>query len=128
MKDRVLTSQHGQFELREWDGKNRSGIQPVGDKVLVLVDPCCEKSGSIIIPDDQRDRQTLASTTGIMVAAGPKALASESGLAAGIRVCFERYAGNEYAGLDGELYRLMQDRSIGGTMDAGKRIAQAKAA
>jgi co-chaperonin GroES (HSP10) len=127
MKDRVLTSQHGQFELRDWDGQNRSGIEPWGDKVLVLVDQCCEKSGSIIIPPAQRDRQTLASTTGVLIAAGSDAFGTDK-RAVGARVCFERYAGNEYAGMDGELYRLMSARSIGGGMGMATAAAKAKAA
>lgn len=128
MKDRVLTSQHGQFELREWDGQNRSGIEPWGDKVLVLVDPALAKSpGGIILPDDQRDRQTLSSTTGVMIKAGPDAFAANP-RPVGSRVCFERYAGNEYAGMDGELYRLMSARSIGGGMGMATGAAKAKAA
>ena len=32
-----------------------------------------------------------------------------------MRVCFQKYAGQEYWGLDGEMYRVMQDRSVAGT-------------
>jgi len=128
MKDRVLTSQHGQFELREWDGQNRSGIEPWGDKVLVLVDAALAKTaGGILLPDDQRDRQTLSSTTGVMIALGSDAFPGQ-GRPVGSRVCFERYAGNEYAGMDGELYRLVSARSIGGGMGMAIAGAKAKAA
>jgi hypothetical protein len=45
-----------------------------------------------------------------------------------MRVCFERFGGQEYTGTDGRLYRLMQDRAIGGTQgmaDLTPAIAEA---
>ena len=122
-EDRVLASSHGQFVLRNWDGTNRSGMEPVCDKVLVLVDPAVQKTrGGIIMTDANVETQTLASTTGILVSVGPQAFVWDSDRTTkwegekpepGVRVYFQRYAGQEYAGDDGELYRVMQDRSIG---------------
>lgn len=139
MKNRILDTSHGQFAMREWDGQNGSGIRPLCDKVIVLVDVAVERtSGGIILPDQKIDQQTLSSTTGIMVAVGPQAFVWNSDRTsewtgdrpvAGTRVCFERYAGQEYPGADGNLYRVMQDRSIGGDMGpAVVTKAKAKAA
>jgi co-chaperonin GroES (HSP10) len=124
MRERLLKTLHGQFVMREWDGHNRSGIEPVCDKVLVLVDPAAAKtSGGIIMTETVNEQQTLASTTGLLVAVGPQAFAYDSRRLThwegerpkrGMRVFFERYAGQDYNGSDGNLYRIMQDTSIGG--------------
>lgn len=124
---RVLKTQHGQYILSEWDGTNQSGIVPLCDKVVVKVDASMSTTkGGILLPDDQQDRMSLASTTGIMVAVGPQAFGWDTdrtvkweGLKPepGVRVCFQKYSGQEYTGLDGELYRVMQDRSIAGVME-----------
>ncbi|HUY05016.1 MAG TPA: hypothetical protein VMV33_17190 [Rhodocyclaceae bacterium] len=122
MKDRILATIHGQFALGVWGGRNASGIQPVGDKLLVLVDVALEKTrGGVIITEQSAEAQTLSSTTGIVVAMGDQAFARDSdrlmewaGRApeVGERVYFQRYAGQEYTGLDGKMYRVMQDRSV----------------
>jgi co-chaperonin GroES (HSP10) len=78
-----------------------------------------------MLTDQTSDTQTLSSTTGILVAVGDQAFVWDSDRAtrwegdkpkAGARVCFQRYSGQEYFGLDGQLYRVLQDRSIGGAM------------
>ena len=124
MEAKILKSEHGQFLLQEWDGINRSGIEPLGDKLVVLVDPSLTKTaGGIHLTADTSDRQTLSSTTGVVVAIGAQAFAwNTDGTrefvgrkpVAGDRVYFQRYAGQEYPGADGKLYLLIQDRSIGG--------------
>lgn len=130
-EDRVLKTGVGQYLLRTWDGVNASGIEPVGDKVLVLVDPAIDQTkGGIIITGDSVERQTLAGTSGILIALGAGAWAWDSDRmhrfegekpTIGVRVVFQKYAGQEYTGLDGELYRVMQDKVIGGTQ--GSAIA-----
>lgn len=133
--DRVLATAHGQFMLREWRGKNTAGIQPMGNAVLVLVDPAMEKTkGGIIMTEQKADQQTLASTTGLVAAIGDAAFAFTADRTAawsgrkpvvGDRVYFQRYAGQEYTGLDGEMYRLMEDRSIAG-LEVPVEAAKAK--
>lgn len=124
MQDRILATQHGQFEMAEWNGCNESGIIPLCDKVLVLVDKAVEKTrGGVIISEVSAEVQTLASTTGVMIAVGPQAFVYDSERIvrwegerppAGTRVYFERYAGQEYTSVDGKMYRIMKDRQIGG--------------
>lgn len=122
MKERILKTAHGQFLQRPWNGKNGAGMLPLGDKVLVLVDPAMQKTkGGILLTDQLAETQTLSSTTGILVAVGEGAFLWDTDRAAewrghqpqaGERVFFQRYAGQEYTGIDGEIYRIMQDRSI----------------
>lgn len=132
MEDRILKTSQGAFEMMQWDGVNASGIDPLADKVVVRVDAALAKVGSIIITDGQAERQTLSSTTGLVVAVGPQAFRWSANRAEpwegdrpepGARVCFLRYAGQEYTGLDGVLYRVMEDRSIAGTMKQQAGVA-----
>lgn len=133
MKDKILSTAHGAYEMQVWDGVNTSGIRPVGDKVLVMVDPAVERLGSIIITSDIAERQTLASTTGVVIALGQTAFAWDGARLVewdgekpteGDRVFFQRFAGQEYTGLDGLLYRLLEDRSIAG-IEAVQRLGHA---
>ena len=125
MEGRILSTKHGSFSQDGWDGINRSGITPLCDNVLVKVDKAVSMIGMIEIPADVVDRQHLASTTGIMVAVGPQAFVYNSNRSArwegdrpyaGLRVVFQRYAGQEYTGIDGELYRVMDDFAVAGSM------------
>lgn len=123
MTERYYSTQVGQFELAAWDGTNRSRIQPVCDKVVVLVDQAVgQTSGGIIIADEYREQRGMAATTGVLAAVGPQAFAFDSNRLvhwagarpkAGDRVFFTKYSGNEYTGADGLVYRLMEDRCIG---------------
>ena len=122
---RILATAHGHYDMQPWNGVNGSGIEPVCDKVLVLVDKALAKVGSLHLPGDVHERQTLSSTTGVLIAVGPQAFTWNSDRTArwegdrptaGLRVVFTRYAGQEYTGADGEIYRVIQDTAIGGTM------------
>lgn len=124
MEDRILTTVTGIYTVGQWDGYNRSRIKPVCDKVVVLVDEAVDQTkGGIIITDQGQEVQTLAATTGVLVAVGPQAFAYDSDRLVrwegerpqpGERVYFQKYAGQEYTGWDGRLYRLLQDRSVAG--------------
>lgn len=123
MEDRVLDTQFGSYLRGEWTGLNLSGIQPLCDKVLVLPDEAAPQVGSIVMPDQVQDNQGAAATTGILVARGPQAFAYDTGRFVkwegerpepGCRVFFQKYSGQEYMGVDGRMYRLMEDRSIAG--------------
>lgn len=125
-EDRILKTKDAMFVLRTWDGQNHSGLEPVCDKVLVLVDEMLEKTkGGIIVPGSVQETGSMGSTTGILISVGPQAFIWDSDRTTkwegdkpikGMRICFERYAGALYMGLDGKEYRIMQDRSVGGTM------------
>lgn len=122
MPDRtVLTTQFGAYEYATWDGANRSGIQPLCDKVLVLPDQPAGAYGNILIPDDIKEKVGFAATTGVMVAVGPQAFAYDAHRLVhwegerpkiGSRIYFQKYAGLEFTGRDGLMYRVMEDRQI----------------
>ena len=121
---RILrTGDQREFVHATFDGTNHSGITPLDDKVLLCMDQHAEKTrGGVVIPDDARSRQSMASETGVIVALGAAAFQfSDDGNRAwithrpvpGNRVVVERYAGRVVQGEDGVEYRLVSQRSIG---------------
>lgn len=124
MEDRFIeTTQYGSYVLAPWTGTNTAGFRPVCDRVLVLPDQAMDMTaGGIIIPDMVQDTLGAAAMTGILVAIGPQAFAYDSERLVrwegerpqpGTRVWFQKFAGQEYQGRDGLLYRCMQDKLIG---------------
>lgn len=123
LRDRLIVTQFGQFNLAKWDGTNHSGLQPVSDRVLVMCDQAADMTmGGVYIPDDSKEKMGYAATTGVLVACGPQAFAYDSRRLVywegdrpnpGDRVVFQKYSGIEYDGRDGLMYRLMEDRCIG---------------
>lgn len=120
----------GEYAPAEWRGENTSGIQPIGDRVLVLPDGPAEKDihrddGSVVsfaLPEETKERMAMAAETGVIVAVGESAWAwnadrtrpfSGDKPVEGQRVWFERYAGSLQHGKDGNLYRLMSDNCVG---------------
>ena len=117
------TTSVGQYDLVVWDGTNGFGFDPVCDKVLILPDQPSGIVGSVIIPDTIQENIGAAATSGVLVAIGDQAFAYDSRRLVlwagrrpqiGSRVLFQKYAGEEYTGKDGLLYRIMDDRAIGG--------------
>lgn len=132
LEGRVLrTGDQREFVHAVFDGTNRSGITPLDDKVLVLMDQHAETTtGGIIVPNDTRDRQSMASETGVVVALGWTAFVySDDGQRRwdqyaprpepGSRVVVERYAGRVLQGVDGQEYRLVSQKSIGALFTKG---------
>ena len=122
LASRLLTTQFGQYLTARFDGVNRSGWQPLCDKVLVMCDEAAElSSGGIEFTDTTKEQTGFAAITGVLIAAGPQAFAYDSHRLvlwegerpkAGHRVTFRKYAGQEYVGRDGLKYRIMEDRQI----------------
>jgi chaperonin GroES len=124
LEGKVLrTGDQREFVQAEWDGTNRSGITPLDDKILIRMDEHAERtSGGIVIPDEARARQTMASETGVVIALGAAAFEftddgnrrwSTAKPEPGDRVVVERYAGRVVQGEDSVEYRLVSQRSIG---------------
>ena len=121
---RYVVTQFGAFGEAEWSGRNDSGIRALCDKVVVLPDQApAMTQGGVYIPDEARDHQATAATTGILVSVGPQAFEYDSRRQVewrgekpqpGDRVFFVKYAGSEHKGRDGRLYRVLEDRSISG--------------
>jgi len=124
LSSRILrTGDQREYVSAEFSGVNTSGISPLDDKVLVMMDLHAEKtSGGVILTEDSRSRQSMASETGTVIALGPAAFQwSDDGNRVwdsrkpepGDRVVVERYAGRVVQGEDGAEYRLVSQRSIG---------------
>jgi chaperonin GroES len=95
---------------------NKSGIEPVEYKVLIKPKKVEEKTqGGIILPDQARDKEKFATQEGVLVAVGAIAFSEPSWLRCprvSETVMFDRYAGGLVKGLDGEEYRLINDKEI----------------
>ena len=138
MKEKLLSKTRiGQYVESAWDGENRSVHEPIGDSVLVLPDKAATKTaGGIELPDSMRETHSLAAESGVIVALGEGAWTWNRDRTrrfegkkpvVGQRVSFERYAGTEIIGDDGEMYRSMSDGCIH-TIRTGKPVEQTKAA
>jgi co-chaperonin GroES (HSP10) len=125
MQPKLVRMQHGEYVAGEWVGTNLSGISPHGDRVLVLPDLFSPTfaGGKLDHTPDVIERHNLASQTGVLIALGDDAWAWNSDRSrryegakpqAGQRVIFEQYAGTSLWGADGNRYRLMDDKCIGG--------------
>ena len=111
-----------QYEPADWNGKNESGMLPIGDYVLLVPDKAPEQSGGgVLFTDQKRDIDGQAAETGVLVAAGENAWKWNADRSrpfdgtkpqVGQRVWFERYAGFTHHGKDGVAYRLLIDKCI----------------
>ena len=115
--------------------ENKSGFYPVGDRILVKPDPVEDTLGEmkLVVPDSIKTSMFGSQTLGYLVAVGPDAWVhfieksstgtgtirgfTESFAETGDRIMFARYSGIEFEGLDGELYRVLNDVDITGTVD-----------
>ena len=106
--------------------KNTSGINIKGVKVLIkpfVSKETFEGSSMIVMPEDLRAKEELAVTEGILVSVGPLAWIEEKekgiepDAQVGDHVIFSRYAGQTRTGLDGEVYRIINDHDIIATVD-----------
>ena len=115
----------------EWSGRNESGAEPLGQRVLILTDVAEERTlGGIDLPPDIVARYAMAAETGTLVAVGEGAFVwsgdrihpwSGRRPVAGDRVVIERYTGQLHKGLDGRIYRICEDRAIGAILAAAEK-------
>lgn len=103
--------------------QNESGLRPVEYKVVIRPDPVEEKIGSVLLPDDTREKQGWAQVKGTLIAVGGKAFSDpftdeeRKLFQPGARVYFSKYEGQVFYGPDGEEYRLCLDKNIGGIVE-----------
>lgn len=99
--------------------QNKSGINPLDQRVLVMPDKVEQRTaGGIIIPDSALEQKEHAQVKATLVAVGvnawAEALASPAFTAPvpGDRVMIAKYGGVLVKGADGEDYRVMNDEDI----------------
>lgn len=95
---------------------NRSGIQPIEYKVLVLPDTLSDETvGGIIRPDRVKEIEQAASVRGYLVAFGGKAFEDfgDPVPEIGSRIQYAKYSGvHQVPGADGNQYILCNDKDI----------------
>jgi chaperonin GroES len=100
--------------------ENTSGVNPLGDAVLVKPDnDLPTKHGILEIPQSIVDRHSMAQTYGILIAWGPTAFKFEEkeyGVTyqpkVGQRMMFSKYGGIIVKGEDGKQYRMFKDGDL----------------
>ena len=98
---------------------NGIGLRAVEFNCIVLEDQIEEKSrGGIIIPEQTKERDQFATTTGLLISVAPTAFTYEqwpdelSKPKEGDRIVFAKYAGSMVKGLNGVEYRIIKDKDI----------------
>ena len=94
---------------------NNSGINVVGDRILIEPEEIEEKTeGGIIIADQIREEHGVANVFGRLVQAGPDAWSdySSSFAEVGDRVMFAKFGGLMVVGSDGKKYKVCNDTDI----------------
>lgn len=123
----MIKTTHAQYDASVWEGENKSGIHPVGSRVLVLTDKSIQKTRKgVHLPNETVDKQDAAAESGVLVECGTEAFVWSSDRTRrwegakpepGNRVIFNRYAGQVHVGDDDRDYRVMEDGEIGAIRD-----------
>jgi len=102
--------------------ENKSGIIPLGFKVLIKIKKLEEKTeGGIYIPKDSLEKESAGSQVATIVDYGQAAFTIGAGdlpkewdihPEVGQKVILNRYAGINITGKDDEEYRLVSDKEI----------------
>ena len=95
-------------------------IEPVRYRVLIKPDEVDEKTGSLYMPQNTRDRKQEACDRGTLIAMGEMAFLEWEGRKpkVGDRVLFNRYAGSIVSvSEESEKFRLCNDEDIGAILN-----------
>jgi chaperonin GroES len=130
LNQKVLPTRKVQYLPAIWQGENKSGCIPIGEKILIKPDIAVGRTaGGIEMPDDFKERMQLSAQSGVIVAVGDDAFTWNADRSRpfggykpkpGDRVHFEKYAGAEVEGDDGGQYRIIEDRQIGAVIEVKK--------
>lgn len=129
MQPKLLKTVQGQYEAAPWSGKNESGVTPLNDKIIVLMDRVSDKTAGGVDISVISERLNMASETGVIVACGDMAFVWSTDRATrwegekpvpGDRVIVERYAGTTVLGTDGQTYRVMDDKCVAARFEGAK--------
>lgn len=95
--------------------KNTSGIRPLEFKVVVLPEKVEDKTaGGIYLPEVTKEKEQVACVRGLLVALSPHAFEEfdKAKPSVGDRVLIAKYGGQIFPGLDGQEYRILNDKDI----------------
>jgi co-chaperonin GroES (HSP10) len=105
---------------------NESGINPVGNRILLLPIEVQQTSASgiILATEETSAREQMANTTGVVVAMGDECFDDEvkPWCAVGDKIIFAKYAGLLYLGRNGKSYRMINDKDVTGYLDADMSV------
>jgi co-chaperonin GroES (HSP10) len=105
---------------------NVSGINPVGNRILLLPVEVqkTSASGIILATEEASTREQMANTTGVVVAMGEDCYEDcpTAWCKVGDKVVFAKYAGLMYLGRDGKQYRMVNDMDVTGYLDPDMEI------
>lgn len=112
-----ITIVPGKFTLVPADEMNPSGILPTEFKCLLRPIETPDKIGSILLPDEAKEKEKFATQEGILIAVSPAAfnydgMVREQAPKPGDRVLYAKYAGFTRKGNDGVDYRIVNDKDI----------------
>lgn len=106
---------------------NASGVHPVEYKILIDPTPIESKIGSIILPDEVKEREQFAQIKGRIIAVSPHAFSYEDAAAwertgaekpkPGDIVLYGKYLGIKVKGRDGKDYLIVSDKDIVATVE-----------
>lgn len=123
MTPKLFKTTLAEYEQAVYDGTNPSGWHPLGDKLLIKPDEVASKTrGGVELPDDLRDRMTMAAEAGVVMAIGEGAFMFDSNSVTpflgrrpkpGDRVAMGRYSGQLIRGHDDKSYRILSSSEIG---------------
>ena len=122
MEAKLFKTKLADYVQAEWSGKNESGWNPIGDRVLIKPDEVATKTkGGIELPDDLQDRMSMAAEAGMVIAIGDGSFKWNSDGTPyegekpkpGDRVAMGRYSGQLIMGHDQKSYRLMDSSELG---------------
>jgi chaperonin GroES len=111
------------------NNSNKSGIHPIGDRVLICPEEIEEvtASGIVLHSYTQAEKEQLAQVFGRVVEFGdecwPAYNRDHKPIKVGDRVIFGKYAGMVFKGLDSKEYRILRSEMIHSKVDEGVRNA-----
>jgi len=100
---------------------NKSGLHPVGFCLLIAPEEIETKTeaGIILHTETQKDKEQMGQIYGRVVEVGPMAFCDESvpRCKVGDLVVYRRYAGENFRGIDGVIYRVITDKDVWATKE-----------
>ena len=119
LEDYVLLKEDDVIGLCASDNYSVSGLLPQGDRLLVKVDEAADVSeGGVLLTDSSKDKPN----SGSVVAVGPGAEGEDGEVKAlsvkvGATVLYQKYAGAEFDGDDGEKFVVIKESDVIATLE-----------